>query len=172
MPRALGSTKALAASGLPSHRSLKKWRRLRKVPTYGRPRRTPVSTLGPLCSLPITLPRARLPNKNPREGRCCRHFAGVFEAEAPVGVEPTMADLQSAALATWLRSRHPATETLRQAGPIGQALLVASTWPASLPIPVLPVMPKESAVGRSRLQSVLGARASGRRTPGRSGQNR
>ena len=24
--------------------------------------------------------------------------------EAPVGVEPTMADLQSAALATWLRS--------------------------------------------------------------------
>jgi hypothetical protein len=34
-------------------------------------------------------------NKNPREGRCCRPFAGVFEAEAPVGVEPTMADLQS-----------------------------------------------------------------------------
>jgi hypothetical protein len=26
--------------------------------------------------------------------------------EAPVGVEPTMADLQSAALATWLRRRH------------------------------------------------------------------
>ena len=26
--------------------------------------------------------------------------------EAPVGVEPTMADLQSAALATWLRRQH------------------------------------------------------------------
>jgi hypothetical protein len=26
-----------------------------------------------------------------------------FQQEAPVGVEPTMADLQSAALATWLR---------------------------------------------------------------------
>ena len=43
--------------------------------------------------------------KNPRETRDFRGFARVFEGEAPVGVEPTMADLQSAALATWLRSR-------------------------------------------------------------------
>ena len=42
--------------------------------------------------------------KTPCEDRCCRPFAGGSEAEAPVGVEPTMADLQSAALATWLRS--------------------------------------------------------------------
>ena len=35
--------------------------------------------------------------KNPCEGRCCRHIAGVSEADAPVGVEPTMADLQSGA---------------------------------------------------------------------------
>ena len=31
--------------------------------------------------------------------------AAVTKKEAPVGVEPTMADLQSAALATWLRRR-------------------------------------------------------------------
>jgi len=40
---------------------------------------------------PLTLAQ----QKNPCEGRCCRHIAGVSEAEAPVGVEPTMADLQS-----------------------------------------------------------------------------
>jgi hypothetical protein len=44
-------------------------------------------------------------SRNPRETRDLRGFARVFEREAPVGVEPTMADLQSAALATWLRSR-------------------------------------------------------------------
>jgi hypothetical protein len=33
--------------------------------------------------------------KNSCEGRCCRHIAGASEAEALVGVEPTMADLQS-----------------------------------------------------------------------------
>ena len=32
---------------------------------------------------------------------------GFFVEKAPVGVEPTMADLQSAALATWLRSHEP-----------------------------------------------------------------
>ena len=48
--------------------------------------------------------RAIRKRKNPRDGRCCRHIARVSRTEAPVGVEPTMADLQSAALATWLRS--------------------------------------------------------------------
>ena len=28
--------------------------------------------------------------KNPCECRCCRHIAGVSEAEAPIGVEPTI----------------------------------------------------------------------------------
>ena len=37
--------------------------------------------------------------KKPCEGRYCRPFAGASEAEAPVGVEPTMADWQSAAAA-------------------------------------------------------------------------
>ena len=44
--------------------------------------------------------------KNPCEGRCCRHIAGVSEAEAPVGVEPTMADLQSAAEPRKARGKH------------------------------------------------------------------
>ena len=43
--------------------------------------------------------------KDPRKTRENWGFARVFSREAPVGVEPTMADLQSAALATWLRSR-------------------------------------------------------------------
>jgi hypothetical protein len=42
--------------------------------------------------------------KNPRDHTRFRWIARVFGEEAPVGVEPTMADLQSAALATWLRS--------------------------------------------------------------------
>jgi hypothetical protein len=37
--------------------------------------------------------------------RCSRDFCGRRKEKAPVGVEPTMADLQSAALATWLRRR-------------------------------------------------------------------
>jgi hypothetical protein len=42
-----------------------------------------------------------------REKNAANHYqvaiCGVFPREAPVGVEPTVADLQSAALATWLR---------------------------------------------------------------------
>ena len=55
-------------------------------------------------SRPFRASRAR-EIKNPREAREKRGSARVFCSEAPVGVEPTMADLQSAALATWLRSR-------------------------------------------------------------------
>ena len=41
----------------------------------------------------------------PREHVTGKRVPTREEKEAPVGVEPTMADLQSAALATWLR-RH------------------------------------------------------------------
>ena len=39
----------------------------------------------------------------PRENVIGKRVPTREEKEAPVGVEPTMADLQSAALATWLR---------------------------------------------------------------------
>ncbi len=56
-----------------------------------------------VCSDPelsvVSTPTKR---KSPRESR---GLLVVSIEEAPVGVEPTMADLQSAALATWLRSR-------------------------------------------------------------------
>ena len=69
----------------------------------------PVSRKRLVAADPLQPIRPSLPwpktGKNSCDGRCCRHIAGVSEAEAPVGVEPTMADLQSAALATWLRSR-------------------------------------------------------------------
>ena len=102
--------------------------------------------------------------KNPCEGRCCRHIAGVSEAEAPVGVEPTMADLQSAALATWLRSRSLPTSinrlppissvTLREIGAFGQAVLVALTWTVLPPNTAVPIQPKKSAAGPWFLHSV------------------
>jgi hypothetical protein len=41
---------------------------------------------------PIRPDRPPLKTKNPGEGRCCRYIAVVSEAEAPVGVEPTMAE--------------------------------------------------------------------------------
>ena len=44
-----------------------------------------------------------LPKNN--QAPCKLLFAGGLSQEAPVGVEPTMTDLQSVALATWLRSR-------------------------------------------------------------------
>ena len=47
-------------------------------------------------------PETQKPPRNPAKPGLRRGQGG----EAPVGVEPTMADLQSAALATWLRSRN------------------------------------------------------------------
>ena len=115
----------------------------------------------------VTSPRAIQKQKNPCEGRCCRHIAGVSEAEAPVGVEPTMADLQSAALATWLRSRslsidgsfdrhQPEAVTLREDGAFGQAVLITLTWPVRPPNTAVPILPMKSAVRPRFLQSVLG----------------
>ena len=43
----------------------------------------------------------------PRENVTGKRVPTREEKEAPVGVEPTMADLQSAALATWPRSHLP-----------------------------------------------------------------
>ena len=76
-------------------------------------------------SMPSTQP-------NPGKSRVFAPFGSLRrekKKEAPVGVEPTMADLQSAALATWLRRRMRMTETLRQAGQHGQVVSVEVTLP-------------------------------------------
>ena len=67
--------------------------------------------------------------ENPCEGRCCRHFAGVFWREAPVGVEPTMADL------TWAQKAWRAPFKAKVAPPasyvaIRPAITIVSSMPA------------------------------------------
>ena len=87
--------------------------------------------------IPQPLPRALRATKNPRETRGKPGIAGVKAREAPVGVEPTMADLQSAALATWLRrlETHSSRRSIvKYAGCISQAEQAETTDSTRRPI--------------------------------------
>ena len=72
---------------------------------HTRPEGARIGTLGHHCGLPARRGSRPQKRKNPRETPGKPRIREGQSGEAPVGVEPTMADLQSAALATWLR-RH------------------------------------------------------------------
>ena len=71
-----------------------------------RPEGARSGTLGHHCGLSALRSSRPQKRENPRETRETPGLRRGQGGEAPVGVEPTMADLQSAALATWLRSRN------------------------------------------------------------------
>ena len=121
-----------------------KWRDSAKVPTHSRLRRAPVGTLGPLCGLPTNASQAILASPHvPQSPRFAGHLWRV-KKKAPVGVEPTMADLQSAALATWLRRRFEHYHTLGEFGATGQ---VVPSEPSLPDAPAGAVVPLRGSIG-------------------------